>query len=289
MASATPPLNQATAGQPLPRKQSELRVQPVEDFPTGYPRLSAFISSHPSLHLFRRFLRLRARLMLQKQNKLAMLESQLDELDKSEQKKLRLGTLRGDNNTARISLLEQVDSALNDYDRFSERTEKMIARPSPKTRDVMNMQNWIENTSSVIDEETLFLWEQEDLFSLGSLGTDDVMRSLEGPLEDAVFWFRRIIKGSSTSISRDTYVHFANRSQIQALSQLALACVLVFIVFVPVLLLAFLHDFSTRATILMIASVLFVASLLSIVKTKPGETIMAGVAYAAVLVVFFGQ
>lgn len=84
-------------------------------------------------------------------------------------------------------------------DDFSERTEKIIARVSPRPRDIQNLQNWVENTGLVVEEETLFLDKQDDLLSLGSLGRDEVVRILEGPVEDAIIWLRALRGSSSVS------------------------------------------------------------------------------------------
>ncbi|CAF3590202.1 unnamed protein product [Fusarium graminearum] len=46
----------------------------IEDFREGYPRFTSLISSHDPFFLFRRFGRLRARLLLIKQDKLAVLD-----------------------------------------------------------------------------------------------------------------------------------------------------------------------------------------------------------------------
>ncbi|CAG7555634.1 unnamed protein product [Fusarium equiseti] len=56
----------------------------IEDFRPGYPRYTSLISSHGPFFLFRRFSRLRARLLLLKQDKLAVLEKQLDDIDDAE-------------------------------------------------------------------------------------------------------------------------------------------------------------------------------------------------------------
>jgi hypothetical protein len=68
-------------------------------------------------HFFicRRFLRLRSRLLLLKQDKLSLLEQQLDDIDQKETLPLFLGKTRGDRNIARSSLLSEISWRLNDY------------------------------------------------------------------------------------------------------------------------------------------------------------------------------
>lgn len=87
----------------------------VEDYPQGYPRFSALIASSDHFHLCRRFSNLRSRLLLQKQDKLSLLESQLEKIDRDEEATLFLGSRRRDRNQERLSLLVQIDEALADY------------------------------------------------------------------------------------------------------------------------------------------------------------------------------
>jgi hypothetical protein len=53
----------------------------VEECPRGYPRLAAFLDSDPNFMLFRRFGFLHARVLLNKQDELRVLEKQLDQVD----------------------------------------------------------------------------------------------------------------------------------------------------------------------------------------------------------------
>ena len=62
-----------------------------------------------------RFSVARARLLLQKQQRVAVLEERLEELDLQEQRPLYLGSFRSDGNEARIQVLKDLDEALADY------------------------------------------------------------------------------------------------------------------------------------------------------------------------------
>jgi len=87
----------------------------VEDYRPGYPQFAALIASHISFNVYRRFLRIRARLLLLKQDELSMLEKQLDQIDNEETRDLFLGNQRRDRNQDRRHVLEKVDVALSDY------------------------------------------------------------------------------------------------------------------------------------------------------------------------------
>ena len=90
----------------------------VEDFKPGYPRFAALVGSHTAFHVCRRFGRLRARLLLIKQDELSLLEAQLDEVDHEETKILFLGNRRRDKNATRLDLVSKIDEVLASYGMF---------------------------------------------------------------------------------------------------------------------------------------------------------------------------
>lgn len=87
----------------------------VEHYKSGYPRYTALLSAHSSWLICRRFDRLRARLLLMKQDRLSMLEKQLEQIDWEEVSPLFLGMSRCDKNTDRLNTLSEIDVALDDY------------------------------------------------------------------------------------------------------------------------------------------------------------------------------
>lgn len=90
-------------------------VTPVENYRLGYPQFAALLGSHTSFHIWRRFLRIRARLLLLKQDEICFLESQLDRIDQDETRELFLGNSRRDRNTKREEILMKLDVALSSY------------------------------------------------------------------------------------------------------------------------------------------------------------------------------
>ena len=87
----------------------------VEDFRAGYPRFCALIAKLPALNVFRRFSKLRARIILKKQDELSVLEQQLDALDRQETTTLFLASNRLDGNAERQTVLNNIERALQDY------------------------------------------------------------------------------------------------------------------------------------------------------------------------------
>ncbi|KAL9632056.1 MAG: hypothetical protein Q9204_003954 [Flavoplaca sp. TL-2023a] len=93
----------------------------VEDWPNGCPRFAALVSTHPSFHICRRFVILRARLLLLKQDRISILENKLKHLDENEACEIFLTSSRDDANRNRQQLLADLDSALADYGTTSPR------------------------------------------------------------------------------------------------------------------------------------------------------------------------
>ena len=87
----------------------------IEDFRQGYPRFCALIDAHPALNVFRRFSKLRVRVILRKQDTLSVLEQQLETLDRQETTSLFLASNRLDGNTERQTVLDDIETALQDY------------------------------------------------------------------------------------------------------------------------------------------------------------------------------
>lgn len=87
----------------------------VEYYPAGYPRYSALIASYDRFFLVRRFRKIRARILLLKQDKLAILEERLDKIDIEENALLFLGKSRCDRNPERKHVLEELENKLADY------------------------------------------------------------------------------------------------------------------------------------------------------------------------------
>lgn len=65
----------------IPPGLSNFLTDSVEDYPLGYPRVSAFLDSSPDLAVYRRFGILHSRVLLHKQDQLRNLEAELDWLD----------------------------------------------------------------------------------------------------------------------------------------------------------------------------------------------------------------
>ncbi len=91
----------------------------VEDYRQGYPRFSALVALDDAFTAFRRFNRLRVRLLLLRQDKITLLEKRLDAIDGQEPCPLFLGCRRMDRNTEREAVISEIENALAGYGTYS--------------------------------------------------------------------------------------------------------------------------------------------------------------------------
>ena len=164
----------------------------------GYPRYTALISAYSPYFVFRRFSRLRARLLLSKQDELTVLEQKLDDIDKNEPRRLFLGKLRNANNQDRTDILSEVLKHLSEYgtyrlpvayesnvtqDDLVQKTRQILSVETAQKRDISSLQNWLAANACITREESAYLEHEADLMSLGSVH-DDAVHQLEIYVED---------------------------------------------------------------------------------------------------------
>ena len=214
-------------------------VTTVEDYRPGYPQFSALVGSHASFHVCRRFLRVRARLLLLKQDELSSLESQLDCIDHDETREIFLGNRRRDTNGERREILEKLDAALTDYGMFHgpakvylesecnivspnprrptdallDRNSRIFACSDPSKECVTNLRNWVDNKCSLARCETAYLADAKDLMTILSTQDDAVARLV--PLIERILrsLYKIVGKVSSITLSKRKWLKDAHHYQ----------------------------------------------------------------------------
>lgn len=174
----------------------------VEDrYRPGYPLFSSFLGQYPEMQSFRRFGTVRMRLVLAQQDKITLLEQELSEIDKSEDRELWLGSMRRDKNGRRTDVLGQMNQELKLYGEFQsipletkpnsqERSENqassvqtltcrpddMVQRagwafstPHAENRHLNVTKRWLASTGCIARTERSYLesGERNDLMNIG--------------------------------------------------------------------------------------------------------------------------
>ncbi|KAH6603226.1 hypothetical protein Trco_008001, partial [Trichoderma cornu-damae] len=249
----------------------------VEDFPQGYPRFSALVASHHSFQLCRRFSALRARLLLLKQDRLSLLEKELESVDSNEVTHLALGSCRRDNNRERRAILENIDSALADYDSFLERHQKALGFEAASRRPVSNLRNWLDGKACVARAETAYLEVEEDLVSI-SPSQDNIVTWLENLAERArISLTKRFAKGRRPpGVSRDPGVHVFPPSSTKRAVHVLLAPSVAVLLLAPVIAFNFIDSLAARLAIVILTTTGFVFALSCLTRARVVDLIVAG-------------
>jgi hypothetical protein len=96
-------------------RQPSLTTDAVKDFKDGYPNLATFISSDEDFAIYRRFGYLQARLLLDKQDQLRLLEEQLDAHDKTDIMRHTRKGLTAAQYEPRKRLLREIERVFTSY------------------------------------------------------------------------------------------------------------------------------------------------------------------------------
>ncbi|KAK2037005.1 hypothetical protein LZ31DRAFT_589165 [Colletotrichum somersetense] len=229
----------------------------VENYRAGYPRFAALISANDSFFISRRFLRLRARILLMKQDHLSVLEDKLDQLDENEESPLFLGKSRCDKNEARRTLLQEMES----YS-FTNQTHRTLSLSAAAPRDVLSLQNWVEDSSCLSRNETAYLEESADLATM-AFSKDGAIEKLEGwsPLHD---------------VSNDENVYIYSGSLVKQSARVLMLCLITSLILIPVVICIAVDSVVARVFVIIISTASYLSILSRLTNSKMMELILAG-------------
>ncbi|EMT67868.1 hypothetical protein FOC4_g10000677, partial [Fusarium odoratissimum] len=238
----------------------------VEDFRPGYPRFTALIASHSPFFIFRRFNRLRARLLLLKQDQLSILESELDQIDQQEKAPIFLGKSRIDRNTERLSVLSRIESALVDYDSFIDKTNLALTLSDAESRDVQSLRNWVDGNGCLAGNETSYLEHDRDLVSLVPT-LDNAVKRFESWIEERL---------SNRYVSSDPNVHIYNGPFVSRVAKGLLICLVTLLLLLPIVVCNVVSTAAVRIFIVMLSTIVYLLVLSGLTRAKTTELVVAG-------------
>ncbi|KAH7089651.1 hypothetical protein FB567DRAFT_521231 [Paraphoma chrysanthemicola] len=254
----------------------------IEDKRQGYPRYTALIDSHPTFLIFRRFSRLRARLLLRKQDQLSVLEKQLDILDSTERTSLFLASSSLDGNTERQGVLDRIETVLMEYDTLIDRIRTSTGFPGASSRDVSSLKNWLMGNACLARSDWAYL-SCDDLFYAAE--HDSAIKQAEAFIVDRVLLkFTRFTKRSWKSKTRDPHVYIPGAWTVR-IARLLIATVVILALMTPVLVCSFVGQMA-RIIIVALSTSMCITMLVMTVQVRTIELIVAGTTYATVMTVF---
>ncbi|KAL7798569.1 hypothetical protein V8C37DRAFT_368323 [Trichoderma ceciliae] len=265
---------------------TDLETGKIEDYKSGYPRFTALLSAHRSWLICRRFDKLRARVLLLKQDKLSLLEQRLERIDQEESSLLFLGKSRCDGNVDRLSTLCEIESALADYDQFVERTGRILHLQQAEGRDIASLENWVEATGCLAREETAYLAHSSDLVSLAPV-VDSAALQLETWVEDKLLRYWQGFRSSRFhDLSTDPNVYIYRGPLIRRIVKVLLLFLITLLLMMPVIICNLISTVSVRIVVVMLSTISYLLILSWLTKSRTMELVLAGATYATVLIVF---
>ncbi|KAK1992551.1 hypothetical protein LX36DRAFT_694201 [Colletotrichum falcatum] len=266
----------------------------IEDYRPGYPRYTALVAAHDSYFLCRRFNKVRARLLLLKQDRLVALEERLDEIDHQETSSLFLGKSRSDGNQERILLLSELDSCLADYDQLIDRTRRVLNLGPAQKRDLASLQNWMEGNGCIARAESAYLTQERDLMSLAPVG-DGAVLHLEAWMEDNLIrLWRGFRKSRHHDVSNDSNIYIYSGTLIRRTARGLLLLLITVLLMLPVIICNIVNTASARIIVVMVSTICYLLVLSGLTNSRTMELVVAGatltdlddVRYATILTVF---
>ncbi|KAJ4387291.1 hypothetical protein N0V93_007880 [Gnomoniopsis smithogilvyi] len=259
----------------------------VDKYRSGYPRYTTLLSTHPSFHNFRRFTKIRMRLLLLQQDRITRLEDRLDLLDSQESQEIFLGCVRRDVNPDRLQVFEDLAGALKVYDDLLERSCQVLSLPKSWNRDIENLKRWTDGTGCISRKETEYLEKGNDLANLiGSF--DSALVYSESIVEDCTSWFSQCVSNYIPGLRRRK--HGSNNKiwmlgpQLQRFSRILAVVGAIATIWTPALILPSVHGLAGRLLGSLVSASIFMSVLSFFTKASTMEIVSAGASYAAVLV-----
>ncbi|KAI8711118.1 hypothetical protein NCS52_01487200 [Fusarium sp. LHS14.1] len=254
----------------------------VEDYNQGYPQFTALLAAHRPWFICRRFDKLRARLLLLKQDKLTDLEQRLEQIDREEETLLFLGRSRIDGNKSRLSTLSEIETALADYDQFAARAARAFSLQPADEKDIASLQNWVAATGCLAADETAYLSCFDELISLAPVA-DSAIQQLESWVEESLtrHWpeFRN---GRSHNRSRRDKVYLFKGRLIQRTAKAVLFSIITLLLLMPVIACNLISTASVRIMIVIVFTIAYLVILSWLTKSRTIELILAGATYVRI-------
>ncbi|MCJ1392225.1 hypothetical protein MMC18_005092 [Xylographa bjoerkii] len=170
-------LNRVSSWGPQKLSNSNVVIHQLENSPMGFPYVATFLDSEDSFMIYRRFGFLHARLLLNKQDELRVLERDLreldhaDSLDEETQIFLRVRTKDEKRDPrpgypSRKALFTVIEQKALEYGRLLLQAQQLAALNRPADRDQRSVQTLLENENPLGTKESTFIYEKEDLVTL---------------------------------------------------------------------------------------------------------------------------
>lgn len=285
-------------------------VRQLEQCPNGYPRFAAFLDSDDDFLIFRRFGYLQARLLLEKQACLSLLEEQLDEFDNEEDwqsgSRIRwLSSIRrrdlDDSDDARKcrDLLERIERTFCEYSTLLTAAQQMRGFERPSEKDYKSVKAYEWNERPIVEDEAEWLRWKEDLVALKPKKEPDRLeRTIEAILGkiDCKFIRNLFVSKEPAQKTNSRFVHYYSPKHIQRLVTALMSIAISILLVLPITICYFIvtnvggnKAYGGCIGVLLFFTLIFSIFMILFSSAKRHEILATTSAYCAVLVVFLGN
>lgn len=244
----------------------------------GYRDFCKFVVSDDDFFMLRRFGELSSRVLLALQDELAELEIQLrvheEALSSKSAPDVHNGTFRGESSETRYELIREINQKLRAYNELVIQHSELRRRPRVASKDRTSLANWFMNHNKAIDEEeTLYIQHAKDLFAMVPKTKTALRRLLERSSRFRLF--RLWIKPCPVE---DENVHYTSDQRIDTFVNMIIALIGLFMLIVPLWVLAIVTPVFSRLAIITAFVVVFLCFVSFTTVARPFETLGAAAA-----------
>lgn len=246
----------------------------------GYRGFCKFVTSDNDFFILRRFSVLSSRVLLALQDELCELEEQLEaqevELISQSAPKVHGGTFREEISEDRYKIIREIDQKLRAYNELVIQHSELRSRPKVLEKDRNSLSNWFSNHhKAILEEETMYIQHPDDLFAMVPKNKTPLRRVLERSSRFRLFrWWKK----KKPSPLDDENVHFTSDWKIDLCVNIIIACIGLFMLIVPLWVLAYTKGMGRRLGIITGFVLVFLCFVSFTTVARPFETLGAAAA-----------
>ncbi|SPO00538.1 uncharacterized protein DNG_03286 [Cephalotrichum gorgonifer] len=256
----------------------------------GYKGYANFIASDDDFLILRRFESLSARVALSLQDKITVLEEELDKFDRiysrPESRDVHNGTMRDDIIEERTELLDIIAKKLQRYNDFLLQQTSLKKLPPAQRRDIRSIRNWHFNHDygAIATQEQKYL-DKPDLINIVHKEKTPLRRFIDSSLYLRTLPIFKQRKDELYHYDAG-HVSYYSDKRIDGFVSAVIVAIGVTMLITPLWILQGLNTLTMKLGIITIFIFIFLLLLSFTMVSKPFEALGATAAYAAVLMVF---
>nr|XP_036575942.1 uncharacterized protein CTRU02_14079 [Colletotrichum truncatum]KAF6782598.1 hypothetical protein CTRU02_14079 [Colletotrichum truncatum] len=171
-------------------------------------------------------------------------------------------------------------------DSFSDQTRRALSLGTAPSKDVLSLQNWVENSSCLSRDETAYLEEEADLAPM-ACSKDSAVEKLEDWVEGKlIHYYRGFRKSPLHNVSNDANVYIYSGSLVKGSARALMLCLATGLILIPVIICLAVDSAVARVLVIILSTVSFLSVLSQLTNARMMELVLAGATFATVLTVF---